>query len=288
MKLLKKLYPIFLVLAGNTIYCLGVVLFVLPIGLITGGTTGLGLFFEHSLRVPLGLFIPVFNILMFLLGAMVLGKRFALTTILSTFYYPIIFHLFSALFADVVLTTDPMLSTLCAGILIGAGIGLVIQAGASTGGMDIPPLILNRLTGLSVSVGLYAFDFLILILQMFFSDTEQILYGMILVLIYTLVLDQMLLIGKGRIQVKVVSPYYEEISQAVQSQLDRGVTLFKSEGGHTREESFTVLTVLSKREVVALKNLVADIDPHAFLIISQVTEVRGRGFTLDKVYRRHN
>ncbi len=288
MKLLKKLYPIFLVLAGNTIYCLGVVLFVLPTGLITGGTTGLGLFFEHSLKIPLGLFIPVFNILMFLLGALVLGKRFALTTILSTFYYPVIFHLLSVLFADVVLTADPMLSTLCAGILIGAGIGLVIQAGASTGGMDIPPLILNHLTGLSVSVGLYAFDFLILILQMFFSDTEQILYGMILVLIYSVVLDQMLLIGKSRIQVKVISPHYEEISLTVQKQLDRGVTLFNSEGGYTREESFTVLTVLSKRELVVLKNLVAEIDPNAFLIISQVTEVRGRGFTLDKVYRRHS
>ena len=286
MKAFKKIYPIFLVLAGNTIYGLGVVLFVLPSGLITGGTTGLGLFFEHSLQLPLGVFIPVFNILMFLLGAFILGRRFALTTILSTFYYPVVFQLLSSLLDGVILTSDPMLSTLCAGILIGAGIGLVIQAGASTGGMDIPPLVLNRLVGLPVSVGLYAFDFLILILQMFFSDTEQILYGMILVLIYSLVLDRMLLVGKGRVQVKVISPFYEEISQAIQTQLDRGVTLLKSEGGYSHEESSTVLTVLSKRELVALKHLVADIDPQAFLVISQVTEVRGRGFTLDKVYRR--
>ncbi|MCI8401585.1 MAG: YitT family protein [Lachnospiraceae bacterium] len=282
----KKIFPILLILAGNTMYSLGVVLFALPAGLITGGTTGLGLFFSHSLKISLNLFIPVFNIVMFLLGAWILGKSFALTTILSTFYYPVIFHVMQLLLGDITLTADPMLSTVCSGLLIGSGIGLVIHAGASTGGMDIPPLILNRLFGLPVSVGLYAFDLLILLLQMFFSNSEQVLYGIVMVLIYTVVLDQMLVVGKSRVQVKIISPHYEEINRTIQQKLDRGVTLFEVEGGHTRTESYAVLTVLSKRELVSLNHLVADIDPGAFLIVSQVNEVRGRGFTLDKKYRR--
>lgn len=286
MKTFKKIFPILLIFLGNTMYSLGVVLFILPAGLITGGTTGLGLFFQHFLRIPLNLFIPAFNILMFLLGAWILGKKFALTTIVSTFYYPAVFQFMQTLFGDIVLTTDPMLATICAGVLIGAGIGLVIHAGASTGGMDIPPLVLNRLLGLPVSVGLYAFDFLILILQMFFSNSEQVLYGIILVLIYTVVLDQMLVTGNSRVQVKIISPHYDEINRAIQKQLDRGVTLFEVEGGYTREESYAVLIVLSKRELVELNHLVADIDPNAFLIVSQVNEVRGRGFTLDKKYRK--
>lgn len=286
MKVIKKGIPVLMILLGNTMYCLGVVLFVLPAGLITGGTTGLGLFFSHCTGLSLEVFIPVFNILMFLAGAFILGRKFALTTILSTFYYPVIFQIVQSRAQGIVLTSDPMLSTVCAGLLIGAGIGLVIHAGASTGGMDIPPLILNRLTGLPVSVGLYAFDFLILILQVFFSNTEQVLYGIVLVLIYTVTLDRLLLMGKGRIQVTIISPHYEEINRAIQQELDRGATLFEVEGGHTRAESYAVLTVLSKRELVELKNMVASIDPDAFLIVGQVNEVRGRGFTLDKKYRR--
>ena len=286
MKSFKKIFPLLLILLGNTTYGLGVVLFVLPTGLITGGTTGLGLFFSRFLGIPLNLFIPVFNIAMFLLGFAILGKKFALTTILSTFYYPLAFQVLQSCFGGVILTTDPMLSTVCAGLLIGAGIGLVIHAGASTGGMDIPPLVLHRMLDLPVSVGLYAFDVLILILQMFFSHTEQVLYGILMVLVYTVVLDKMLVIGSRQVQVQIISPRYEEISQAIQKKLDRGVTLFEVEGGHTRTESYALLTVLSKRELIHLNHLTADIDPDAFLIVSQVNEVRGRGFTLDKSYRK--
>lgn len=286
MKLYQKLFPVLLILIGNTIYGMGIVLFALPSGLITGGTTGLGLFFEHCLGIPLNLFILVFNVLMFLLGLWILGKKFALTTILSTFYYPLIFQFMQTLVGDRILTTDPMLSTVFSGLLIGVGIGLVIHAGASTGGMDIPPLVLNRLVGLPVSVGLYAFDFLILILQMFFANSEQVLYGILMVLIYTIVLDKMLVIGSSRIQVKIISPQYEKISESIRQNLDRGVTLFEIEGGHTRNESYAVLTVLSKRELVTLNHMVADIDPNAFLIVSQVNEVRGRGFTLEKKYQK--
>ncbi|MBP3700775.1 MAG: YitT family protein [Lachnospiraceae bacterium] len=281
---IKKILPILLILFGNMIYGLGVVLFVLPTGLITGGTTGLGLFFQHSLGISLNIFIAVFNVIMFLLGAWILGKKFAITTIVSTFFYPLAFQVMTSLVGDTVLTTDPMLSTVCAGIMIGAGIGLVIRAGASTGGMDIPPLVLNKLFGVPVSVGLYAFDFLILILQILFSNTEQVLYGIMMIFIYTFVLDRILVIGNSRVEVKIVSPRYEEINQRIQSELDRGVTLLDVQGGHLRQESRMVLSVLSNRELVALNNLVTDIDPKAFMIVSQVKEVRGRGFTLDKKY----
>ncbi len=282
---IKKILPILLILIGNTTYGLGVILFVLPTGLITGGTTGLGLFFQHSLGIPLNIFIAVFNVAMFLLGAWLLGRKFALTTILSTFYYPLAFQIMTTLVGDRVLTTDPMLATLCAGVMIGAGIGLVIRAGASTGGMDIPPLVLNKLFGVPVSAALYAFDFLILILQMLFSNTEQVLYGIIMIFVYTFVLDRMLVFGNSRVEVKIVSKHYEEINRRIQSELDRGVTLIRAEGGHLHYESQMVLSVLSNRELVALNNLVADIDPKAFMVVSQVKEVRGRGFTLDKKYR---
>lgn len=273
------------VLAGNTVYALAVSLFILPNGLITGGTTGLALVAHAKLGIPIALFIGVFNIIMFVAGAFVLGKAFALTTMISTFYYPFILGVFERLSGNMVITQDRMLATVFSGLLIGAGIGMVIRAGASTGGMDIPPLILNKKWNLSISQTMSVFDCLILLSQMIFSSMEQILYGILLVLLYTMVLDKVLMTGRNQMQVKVISKKYDQISQEIQRRMDRGTTLLASEGGHLRESSFAVLTVISGRQLPKLNELVLEIDPNAFMIINQVTEVRGRGFTLHKEYK---
>ena len=275
---------ILLVLLGNTLYALGVTLFLLPSGLITGGTTGLGLVAEHFFHVPLSTFVAVFNILMFLVGLLVLGKVFALTTAISSFYYPAILAVFQSLFGEVRLTEDPLLATVLAGLMIGASIGVVIRAGASTGGMDIPPLVLQKKLRIPVSVSLYVFDCLILLLQALFSNVEQVLYGLVMVLLYTLTLNKTLMLGTGQMQLKVVSKQYQAISQAIQKQMDRGTTLFHSQGGYDGKEGSTVLTVVDRRELSKLTELVTSIDPNAFMVVSQVNEVRGRGFTLPKRY----
>lgn len=281
---IKRLWNMLLIVAGNTMYALAVVLFVEPNGLISGGTTGLALFFFRMADIPISAFVGVFNIVMFLLGVLVLGKEFALTTLFSTVYYPAALAVMEHFLKGSVLTRDMLLATICAGVLIGAGIGLVLRGGASTGGMDIPPLILKKKLGIPVAASLYGFDVLILLLQIFGTKAEMVLYGLVLVLIYTMVLNKMLFIGNHKMQVKIVSKEYESISRAIQDRLDRGTTLFEVEGGHLREESYAVLTVLDGRELSKLNNLVMELDPKAFLIINQVSEVRGRGFTLEKRY----
>ena len=273
------------VLLGNTIYCIGVVGFILPLELITGGTTGLGLIVNHFTKLPIEYFTAVFNITMFVLAWFVLGAAFALTTMISTFYYPVILGVFQKIEVLKGLTDDPLLGTICAGLLIGAGLGIVIRAGASTGGMDIPPLILNKKMGFSVSVALYAFDFAVLLGQMMFRDSEKSLYGILLVVIYTVVMDKVLVSGKSRMQVKIVSDHYEEINQMIHEKLDRGSTFFLSETGYLRNETKTVLTVVSKRQLVMLEEEIVKIDPEAFVVVSEVKEVVGYGFTKKKVYR---
>ena len=129
---------------------------------------------------------------------------------------------------------------------------------------------------------MYAFDCTILLLQALFSQTEQVLYGLMLVLVYTLTLNKVMVVGSGQTQLKVVSKRYQEISQAILSQVDRGTTLLKSRGGFGQEEGYTVLTVVSARELPRLTRLVTAIDPEAFMVVSQVNEVRGRGFTRPK------
>lgn len=273
---------IFWVIFGNTIYCLGIAAFVLPQGLITGGTTGLGLIADHYAGIPVEVFAAMFNIVMFGLAIWILGISFALTALISTFYFPFILGVLQRVEGLKHLTDDPLLSTIFAGLLIGIGIGVVIRAGASTGGVDIPPLILNKKIGLSVSVGLYAFDFLILLGQMTFRDKEKILYGILLVVIYTAVMGKVLVNGKSQMQVKIISDKYEEINQAIQQKLDRGTTFLKIESGYLRKNSMAILTVVSNREMAKLNHIVLEIDPKAFMILNQVNEVMGRGFTLHK------
>ena len=119
------------ILFGLTVYAAGVVLFILPLDMIAAGTTGLGLMAQHFFGIPLSGFVAVFNIIMFGLGWLELGKKFAVTTLLATFYYPFILDRLTALAGDFVFTTDPMLCAIFAGIMIGFALGFVIRSGAS-------------------------------------------------------------------------------------------------------------------------------------------------------------
>lgn len=274
------------ILFGNVIYSAGVAFFVIPYDMLTGGTTGLALILQRFLEIPIPLFVAIFNVITFLLGLWILGWSFAATTLVSTFFYPAILQVWQMIAAEVgMISNDMLLCTIYAGVMIGVGLGLVIREGASTGGMDIPPLIINKYTGIAISTLLTVFDMSILIGRALFSDKEQIMYGILLVIIYNLVLEQMLVIGKRQVQISIISEKYEEINEWITGELDRGSTLIRAEGGYLRHETMQVVTVVSKREVFKVNEKVKEIDPEAFIVIGQVGEVRGRGFTKGRVYR---
>lgn len=273
------------VVLGNFLYALVVKLFLLPAGLVTGGTTGIALTVEYLWGVPISGFVFVFNMVMLAVGWVILGRAFAVTTLASSFLYPAFLEVCNWIFGDLVLTQDMVLCTIFFGVGIGIALGIVIRSGASTGGMDIPPLVLNKLFGIPVSVTLYAFDFCILLLQVMFRPMENVLYGIVLVLIYTVVLDKMLLLGRSRTELKIISTKFREISDAILRHVDRGVTLLDAEGGYMHNETQLVFTVISNRELIKVEKLVRQIDPECFMVISRVSEVSGRGFSMNKRYQ---
>lgn len=272
------------VVLGNMIYALFVKLFLLPSGLITGGTTGIALAANHYLHLPVSSVVLIFNILMLLVGLVILGKQFAITTIISTFTYPLSLELFDRLLGDLQLTDDIFLCTIFASIGIGVGLGIVIRSGSSTGGMDIPPLILKKYLNIPVSVSLYAFDFMILIAQVSYNPAEKVLYGILLALLYSYILDKVMILGNSRIEVKIISKHHDQIRHEILSDLDRGVTILHGEGGYLEESTEIILTVMSNRELPKITRLAQHIDPESFVIISRVSEVHGRGFSLKKYY----
>ena len=143
----KKIEKVLIMILGNAVLALGTAAFVVPNGLISGGVTGIGLILEHFFGLPVDVGVFVGDAVLFLLGAAVMGKAFAATIILSTIVYPTFFSLFGKIPFLTSLTDDKLMAAIYAGLLMGAGIGLVIKVGGSTGGMDIPPIILHKLFG---------------------------------------------------------------------------------------------------------------------------------------------
>ena len=285
-KYLKMIYKLLLVVLGNATYALAVKLFILPNDLMTGGTTGIALVINHYFNgVSISAFVLGFNILMLLVGLALLGKKFAFSKIVSSIAYPLALELFDRLFGNVVLTEDMLLNTIFAGLGIGVGLGIVIRNGASTGGMDIPPLVLNRYFKIPVSVSLYVFDMCILLGQAVYNPLEGILYGILLILVYSVVLDKLMLMGTTRTEVKVVSGHAEEIRKVILSEVDRGVTLLYGESGYLQQDTQVILSIVSNRELPQVEKLIHSIDPESFMIISRVSEVRGRGFSMSKEYK---
>ena len=281
----QQLFNALSIVVGNAMYALTVVLFLMPSGLITGGATGIALAFNKVTGLPVSAVLFVVNVVMLLLGWWVLGSRFALNTMASTVLSPFFMALWEHLLGNLVLTDDLVLNTVFAGFGIGISLGITIRAGASTGGMDIPPLVLNKWFHLPVSSTMMTFDFIILAAQAAFSPVRQSLYGVVMAIIYTVVLDKVLMLGTTRTEVKIISQHADDIREAIFTQLDRGVTVLHGEGGYSHEPEQVLLSIVSNRQLPKLEKLAHAIDPTCFMIVSHVTEVSGRGFSLDKNYQ---
>lgn len=270
------------IILGNLIFALGIAVFVIPNGLILGGSTGLALSVQHFLGIDITITVAIINIVTFLAGLFILGKKFTATTLISTFIFPIFLNYFKDIERFKNITSDLLLASIFTALLVGTGVGIVLRVGASTGGLDIPAIILNKKKGIPIAVVLYAIDISILLSQMIFSNTEQILYGIIIVLITTMVINKVIVYGKNDFMVTIISEKYLEISENIHNKIDRGTTFIDIQTGYKKNTQQAVMSVISKRELHSLNKLVQEIDSKAFIIINQVNQVKGRGFSLDK------
>lgn len=278
----KKLLSFLLVLAGNCIYTLSIKLFLLPANLMSCGTTGIALVVNHLTGVPVSLFIFIFNVTMLAVGWWILGRQFAMTTIFSSLFYPAALELLNRVLGDTHITDEMLLNVLFAGMGLGLSLGLVIRGGASTGGMDIPPLVLEKFFRIPVSATLWCFDFVILMTQLLFHPLQDLLYGVLLIVVISITLNKVLMMGTSKTEVKIISRRAKEVCRAILSRVDRGVTMLHGAGGYLQEETEVLLSVVSNYELPKIERVAREIDPDCFVIINRVSEVWGRGFTYGK------
>lgn len=286
-----------IIIFGNAVASAGSAFFIVSNDFVMGGATGIGILVKNILGADhpfagwaVNITVYGVDIAMFILGAWLLGKKFAAGTLAGTLLYPSFLALFK-LANDAyikangvpVLAGQPVMAAIFGALLFGFGIGIVVRFGASTGGTDIPPLIFHKYFNLPVSVGIWGLDILICLLQLIAADINTVLYGFFITLLSGFIVDVVSPIGMKRAQVMIISKKYKEIRQMILNELNRGVTLLYGKTGFLQERTFVLMTVVSNRDVVKLKNAVQAIDPAAFLMVSVISEVRGNGFSSDQV-----
>ena len=277
-----KLLRIGTIILGNVFVAFAVSTLVLENQLISGGVTGLGIVTNHYTGINISLIVGIINVLLFLLGLFFIGKKCALSTLISTFAFPVLLEFFNtnAIFHNY--CQDTLLAVVLAGCLVGIGVGLMIRSDASSGGMDIIAIILNRKLGIPVFIMVNVFDFIILCMQATFSNPTKILYSIVLVFVTSFMLNKTLTKGSKMVQLVVISDCHEMIKKMIIEEADAGVTSLYSQKGFNETDTKTLLTIIPPVKLTKIKEQIKLIDPVAFMVVATVDEVSGRGYTLER------
>lgn len=268
-----------LIVLGNVVLSIGVGIFVLPSNILTGGVAGVAVALEPFLHIEPSIMINVLTVALFLVGSLFLGKKFAMNTVISSILYPTLLTFISANFHEQV-TDNPILCSMYAGVFVGAGVGLVFRAGASTGGMDIPPLIINKFTGIPLPTLVLITDGITVCLGILAYGLEAALIGLISVYLSSMMVNKVLTIGGHDAKnVMIISNKYEEIMSSIYTEINRGATIIEATGGYTREKRPVIMVVVPKKQLPPLNRLITHIDPEAFVVVTDTTEVQGLGFS---------
>lgn len=279
----EKLKVLVSILLGNALLAFSVCAFVVPNDFMLGGSTGIALALQHFLpQVPLSVWSAVINGSLFILGWVCIGKEFAGASLLSTILFPIIMAVFEWLPVGTLFQSDKLTCALFASVLSGLGIGIVVRVGGSTGGMDIPPCILQKYKGIPVGTSMMVFDTAIVVLQVLLQGLDGVLHSLLIIFLISTVVNRTVVTGENKVQIIIISPAYERIRQEILGTLDSGATMLNIETGYTAEEQKAIFCVAYAKKYPAVRDAALRVDPKAFIVTADVKNVNGRGYTLSR------
>ena len=263
---------------GNAICAFSVTCFALPYNMVVSGMSGIGRIVNILTGYSVSAVVAVLNIALFIIGALVLGKRFAATIALGTFAFPFFMGIFEQMTSLHHLVNEPMLAAICAGVLDGIGLGLVLRLGGSTGGIDVPAMIMNRKLGWKLATVMAGMDIAIFLMQIPVTETEGIILGILYALVYGVVMDRMIVLEQGEYQIMIWTEKIHEVNEEL-LKIGFGTSILRGLGGYLREDRDIILCAASNRNFNKVKRVVMAIDKTAFMTITSVSEVNGNGFT---------
>lgn len=277
----QKIKNILIIILGNLSLAFSTSIFILPHNIVNGGTSGLGVVLKGFFGVNPAVAITIAVWFLFFVGLMVLGKEFALKTLISTILYPTFVNLFSSmeLFTNLASQiSNPLLAALTGAVLSGFGLGIVYVVGASTGGFDVICLILKKYLGVKLSKSTLIIDSTVIILGLVSISFENALYGLICVVLTSLIIERITISGTRSYMAHIVSDKIEEINDYLLNVLERGTTLIRAEGGLTRKDKLMIEVVFNEKEYYEMKKNIHLIDENAFMSVYKSINAYGNGF----------
>ena len=255
---------------------------VLPNQFAAGGVTGFSVLLQKFIPLPVSFIVLIINLSLFLLGWIFVGKDFVFKTLLTSIIFPFLLEITQQVTVFYELFTDSLVSSLLAGTILGLGCGLILLGNGSGGGFDILGVILNKKFGISVSVVMYICDFIIILTQTLTNGMLKTVYGVIVILVSSYIIDKILMRGKSAGRILIFSQKQEEIRVELLEKLDVGMTFLNAESGFQRQQTKIIMTVVHLDMVEKVKRSVYAIDQHAFVVVDNVHYVSGRGYTMDR------
>ncbi|CAM3978807.1 YitT family protein [Mesobacillus zeae] len=270
-KVLEYVY----ILVGSGIVAVAFNQFLLPNRVASGGISGISTIFHALFGWEPAYVQWAFNIPLFTAGVILLGGRYGIKTLVGTIFLPMVVFLTKDMEQW---TFDPLLGSLFGGIGVGLGLGLVFRGGASTGGTDLAAQIIHKFTGLSLGKCVALIDGMVVLSAAIIFDVERGLYAMIALYVTSKTIDLVQVgIGSSKMAL-IITVKQDEVREAIFNKINRGVTRLSAYGGYTDQEKPILMCVVDQTEFTKLKQVVRDIDPAAFVIVTDASEVVGEGF----------
>ncbi len=265
-------------IAGSMIYAAGVNCFVSPNDISSGGVTGLAILINYLWDLPIGASMFALNIPLFIVSFVVLGWRFIVKTLFSTFL--------TSLFIDIgvyfmpAYSGDKLLAALFGGALMGAGLGIIFTRGSTSGGTDIlSRLLRKKIPHISMGRLMMMCDMCIALLAgVVYKNIESILYATIVFLVSSKAIDFVLYGASSGKMMMIITSKSDEIAKAITQETPRGVSILPVQGAYTGEKKHMLLSVVRPHEVAKMRKIVRRFDEHPFIIISDASEILGLGF----------
>ncbi len=278
---MKSLRKIFFIELGTFLFALAVGMFLLPGEILTGGVAGIVTLLHPYVSVSEDVLVSIISTVLFAVGCIFLGRDFIVNTVIHSISYPVMLMIVSRMIP--VFEIDPILAAIYGGVLGGIGIGIVFRQGGSTGGMDVPPLIIEKYTNFKASQCIMVFDSITVLAGLYFKGLNSVLIGLISVYFTTMTMEKTIELYGGieANKFEIISDRHEEISKEIHVRLNRGTTLVDAEGGYTHESKKMLMVVVSDEQFSIVKEIIERIDPNAFVIVSETKDVNGEGFTYE-------
>ena len=269
---------IVIAIIGSFMFALGTHCFTAPNHMAPGGAVGISTIINFLTGLPIGTLSVIINIPLMILGFWKLGRRFMIKTLVSLFAYS---FALDVLFVNLpIYTNNILVACIFGGVLMGAGIGMVMSRGGSTGGMDIVnKLIQRRFPHIKFGRVQFTSDAVIVLISVFaYGSVEVALFALICLYITSIALDTVLYGANTCKMIYIISQFTEEICKKIHTEMDRGATILQAQGSYTGENRPTIMVAVRQNEYYHLRRIIRETDPGAFVIMASASEIFGKGF----------